>query len=285
MNRRLLTILLIAFFIAAACTFLVYRVIVSRGTAARPSATTSVVAAKTDIKLGTVLTLNDISSIQIAGAVPKGAIQDKDKNSVVGRGVISELFEGEPIIDDRLSGGKNGGLAAAIPLGMRACAVKVDEVVGVSGFATPGMRVDVLITGIPPGAPQNSTKGSESRTLLQNIDVLSAGAEYQKDKDNPDKPKQVQVVNLLVTPDQAETLSLATNQVSIRLVLRNPLDTKIAQVAGTTTANLFVDPNASPAKRKPGAARKKVAPQTFSIDVMNGSKESEEKFASPGGHQ
>ncbi|MGA2351422.1 MAG: Flp pilus assembly protein CpaB [Terracidiphilus sp.] len=287
MNRRLLTILLVAFFIAAGCTFLVYRAIVGRANAGKAPTTTTLVAAKTDIQLGTVLQDSDLTTIQVAGAVPKGAIYEKDRTGVVGRGVISELFEGEPVIDDRLSGGKNGGLAAAIPVGMRACAVKVDEVVGVSGFATPGMRVDVLITGTPPNAPPNNTQGTESRTLLQNIDVLSAGTEYQKDKDAQGKAKQVQVVNLLVTPEQAETLSLATNQVVIRLVLRNPMDTKIAPVVGTSTANLFADPNAPPPPpvKPQHTAPKKVEPQSFSMDVINGSKSSEEKFASPGGHQ
>jgi pilus assembly protein CpaB len=168
---------------------------------------------------------------------------------------------------------------------MRACAVRVDDVVGVSGFVTPDMRVDVLISGTPPGTT-DLTAGTLSRTLLQNIQVLSAGAEYQKDADG--KAKQVQVVNLLVTPEQAETLSLATSQAKIQLVLRNPLDTKISTVAGTATVNLFADPNAPPVKpkeQKVAAKPRKAAPEGFSIEVMNGTKSSQEKFASPGGHQ
>ena len=108
---------------------------------------------------------------------------------------------------------------------MRACAVKVDDVVGVAGFVTPGMRVDVIISGIPPGAQPSRSKAFSPRTILQNIQVLSAGTDIQKDAEGKAKP--VQVVNLLVTPEQAETLSLASNQqVKIQLVLRNPLDTK-----------------------------------------------------------
>jgi pilus assembly protein CpaB len=96
----------------------------------------------------------------------------------------------------------------------------------------------------------------------------------------------VQVVNLLVTPDQAEILSLATNQVKIQLILRNPLDTKTNPVAGTATRNLFVDPNAAPVKTQQHVAVKKAAaPQAFSIEVISGGKQSEEKFATPGGHQ
>lgn len=284
MNRRLLTILLVAFFIAAVCTFFVYHLVQTRATV-QPVATTSVVAAKVNIKLGEVLKSEDLTTIQIAGIPPTGVILEKDKAIAIGRGVVSDLYAGEPIMDSRLAAvGSGGGLAAAIPPGMRACAVRVDEVVGVSGFATPGMRVDVLISGNPPGV-QNSDQGVVSRTLLQNIEVLSAGSEIQRDPEGKAKP--VQVVNLLVTPEQAETLSLATNQVTIRLVLRNPLDTKIAPVPGTATANLFVDPNATPVKPavKRAAAPKATAPPPFSIEVINGSKQSEEKFASPGGHQ
>ncbi|MGA3373201.1 MAG: Flp pilus assembly protein CpaB [Terracidiphilus sp.] len=284
MNRRLLTILLIAFVIAAVCTVLVYRLVQSK-VSVRPPATTSVVAAKVDIKLGTVLKAEDLTSIEIAGTPPAGVILEKDKANAIDRGVISDLYAGEPIIENRLAAkGMGGGLAAAIPQGMRACAVRVDEVVGVSGFATPGMHVDVLIAGTPPGTP-NPQQGTVSRTLLQNIEVLSAGTEIGRDPEG--KPKPVQVVNLLVTPEQAETLSLATNQVTIRLVLRNPLDTKTEPVPGTATANLFADPNAAPVKApvKRASAPKPAAPPQFSIEVINGKTSSEEKFATPGGRQ
>src|ERR1017187_6588118 len=252
MNRRLLAILLAAFLIASVCTFLVYQMVNSRMAAVRPSVATGIVAAKTDIKLGTVLSANDLTTVQIAGGLPSGAILVKDMSRAIGRGVLSDLYEGEPIIENRLAAiGSGGGLAATIPQGMRACAVRVDEVVNVSGFVTPGMRVDVLISGTPPGQ-QNATRGTESRTLLQNIQVLSAGTDYQKDAEG--KAKAVQVVNLLVTPEQAEILSLASNQVKIQLVLRNPLDTKVAAVPGTATSNLFSGP-VSKSSKSPLAKR------------------------------
>lgn len=284
MNRRLLTILLVAFVIASICSLLVIRLVRNQTAAARPPATSLVVAAKTDIKLGTILNADNLSTVEMVGAAPKDAIPAKDKGGLVGRGVISDIYAGEPIMQSRLAAvGSGGGLAATIPQGMRACAVKVDEVVNVSGFVTPGMRVDVLISGTPPGA-QNSTQGTVARTLLQNIQVLSAGTDIQKDAEG--KPKQVQVVNLLVTPEQAETLSLASNQVKIQLVLRNPLDTKIATVPGTATNNLFTGQNSAPASHSSTRpARISSAPRAFTIEVINGSKTSQEKFASPGGHQ
>jgi pilus assembly protein CpaB len=157
---------------------------------------------------------------------------------------------------------------------MRACAVKVDQIIGVAGFVTPGMRVDVLVSGVPPNAP--TTVGTVTKTVLQNIQVLSAGTDIAKDAEG--KPQQVQVVNLLVTPDQAQTLSLASNQLKIQLVLRNPTDTKIAQISDTAMGNMFLDTSAP---RRTGVRARRVPPKVFTIQVINGTKMSEEKFSSP----
>lgn len=278
MNRRLLTILLVAFVIASVCTFLVYRILGHMVVASKPIPTTRVVAAATDIKLGTVLTPSDLTTTQIAGATPKGAILKVDE--VVGRGVISNIYQGEPILESRLApAGSGGGLAATIPDGMRACAVKVDEVVGVAGFVTPGMRVDVLASGNPPGENQ-STQGTVTKTILQNIQVLSAGTDIQKDAEG--KPQQVQVVNLLVTPEQAQTLSLASNQLKIQLVLRNPLDTKVAPVPSTAMGSLFSNGAPAPQARRVVERRpSKPAVPVYSIQVINGSSSTEQKFSSP----
>lgn len=286
MNRRLVTILLAAFVVAALCSVLVYRLVGMRIAAAKPQPSTRVVAAATDIKIGTVLSAPDLTTVQIMGTVPKSAILDA-KNAI-GRGVTSPLYAGEPILDDRLAPlGSGGGLAATIKDGMRAIAVRVDQVVGVAGFVLPGMRVDVLISGVPPvnqsGGGGNNT---QVRTVLQNIEVLSAGTDIQKDAEG--KPQQVNVVNLLVTPEQAQVLALASNETRIQLVLRNPLDTKVAPVQGTAMTNLFLDQNA-PATSKPkltGAVRPvKKAPEMYTVTVINGSTKTEDKFAAPGGKQ
>jgi pilus assembly protein CpaB len=171
MNRRLLTILLVAFVIASVCTFLVYRILGHMVVASKPVPTTRVVAAATDIKLGTVLTSSDLTTIEIAGSMPKGALLKPEQ--ALNRGVIADIYQGEPILESRLApAGSGGGLAATIPQGMRAAAVRVDEVVGVAGFVTPGMRVDVLVSGTPPGA--TAAQSTVTRTVLQNIAVLSA---------------------------------------------------------------------------------------------------------------
>lgn len=273
MNRRLLSILLISLLIAGACAFVVYRMVSNRVVAAKPIVTTQIVAAATDIKLGTVLSQANLTTMEVKGPAPKGAIMKA--SDAIGRGVIADLYQGEPILDSRLAPvGSGGGLAPTIPLGMRACAVKVDQVVGVAGFATPGMKVDVLVTGTPPGASPNEQQ--VTKTVLQNIQVLSAGADIQKDTEG--KPQQVQVVNLLVTPDQAETLSLASN-LKIQLVLRNPLDNKVAQVPTAAIGQMFADPNA-PQQHNVVRARR-AAPKLFTIQVINGNKVGEEKFSSP----
>ena len=190
------------------------------------------------------------------------------------------MSQGEPILESRLApAGSGGGLAAIIRKGMRACAVKVDEVVGVAGFVTPGMRVDVLMSGDPPGA---SGGGTQVRTILQNIEVLSAGTDIQKDEGG--KPQQVRVVNLLVNPEQAEVLSLASsgNGNRIQLVLRNPLDTELAQVVGTGMTQMF-NAGSSPAEKLHIAPTVKQAPKpaVYAVEVYNGSQKSEQKFVVP----
>jgi pilus assembly protein CpaB len=273
MNRRLLNILLIAFVIAAGCSYIVFRLVGNRLSGTRQT-TTHVIAAATDIKLGTVLRDADLTTIEITGTLPKGAILKKE--NAIGRGVISNLYLGEPILENRLAApGSGGGLAATIPQGMRATAVRVNEVVGVAGFVTPGMRVDVLITGNPPGGA--TTQGSLVRTLLQNIEVLSAGTDIQRDAEG--KPLQVQVVNLLVTPTQAEILSLASNETHIQLVLRNPLDNTLNKPPGTATAQLFNE-SSPPKPVVAGHIVAKPAPsRVYMVEVFNGSKKSETKFA------
>jgi len=278
MNRRLITILLIALVVAGVCTWLVVRLVGVRLATSKPVETTRVVAAAKDIPLGAVLTSADLTTLSIAGTPPKGAILKPE--DAIGRGVITQISQGEPVLESHLAGlGSGGGLAPTIPPGMRACAVRVDEVVGVSGFVTPGMRVDVLVSGNPPG--ENASQGEVTKTILQNIQVLSAGTDIQRDNDG--KARQVQVVNLLVTPEQAEMLSLASNSLKIQLVLRNPLDTQIAKVPATAMGTLFGGQAPAPAAHPQPRRAPKPAADTYSIQVINGSKSTEEKFSSPEG--
>jgi len=240
MNRRFVLILICALIGGASASYLVYRLF---GGSSGPAqvAMAPVVVATRDLPIGTLIGPTDARMGPWAGTLPKGALIKLD--SALNRGAIADIFEGEPILADRLAAtGSGGGLAAIIPLGLRASAVRVDEVVGLAGFVTPGMRVDVLMSGIPPGG--SPADGSRVITLLQDIKVLSAGESLQKDSEG--KPHPVQVVNLLVTPEQAERLTLASSQTRIQLVLRNPLDLQMANPPGTKMSTLFGTPPQAP---------------------------------------
>jgi pilus assembly protein CpaB len=287
MNRRLSTILLLAFLVAAGASYLVYKVAGNQMRAAVPQTRTiRILVAAQDLQIGALIHDSDLTNGEWVGPLPKGALVTKDM--VVGRGVIAQIYQGEPILDNRLAAvGSGGGLAATIRPGMRACAVRVDDVVGVAGFVLPGMHVDVLVSGSGPGV--NASEGPKVKTLLQNIEVLSAGNDIQKD--NEGKPVQVQVVNLLVTPEQAEVLSLASNQTKIQLVLRNPLDTDTAKTPGIAMAGLFSDGAPKPKSvvvkkpsviaQPPAQVEKPPEPRIYLIQVLNGSKHTEEKFSDP----
>lgn len=280
MNRKVI-IVVCAVVVGLIGTMIVFSLFSKAVASARPAGINRVVAATSNVKLGTILKASDLAIIDI-GQVPNGAILEKDEKSIVGRGVIADLYAGEPILESRLAAvGSGGGLAAAIPPGMRACAVKVDDVVGVSGFVTPGMHVDVIASGTAPGNA-GVVNGTEVRTLLQDLKVLSAGTDYQKDAEG--KARQTQVVNLLVTPEQAQTLSLASNQMRIQLVLRNPLDTTTDTVKGSAVANLFAQGGVPPRKiLAPKAAKPRA--ESYTVEVMNGTKGSVQTFPVNEGRQ
>lgn len=282
MSQRVFTILLIALVISAAASYAVYRLVQTRIGAAAGPASAEILVAVRGLEIGTLIKDTDVKAGQWVGPLPTGAILKKE--DAVGRGVVAAIYEGEPLLDNRLAAvGAGAGLAATIPPGMRAVAVRVNDVVGVAGFVVSGMRVDVLISGNPPGS---AASGPKVKTLLQNIEVLSAGQNFQKDAEG--KPVQVPVVNLLVTPDQAEILSLASNETRIQLILRNPLDTQATNTPGTAMATLFGEgkpaaPQASRARVKPAPPAvvppPTAPPSPFLIEVLNGPKRTEVKFA------
>jgi pilus assembly protein CpaB len=291
MNKRFVGVLTFAFIVAAGASLVLYRVLINRpqSTKAGPALAQVALATK-DLEVGTLLKEDDVKVAEWPGAIPMGATtQVKD---IIGRGVITAIFAKEPIIESRLAPkGAGGGMAAMIPPGMRAVAVRVNEVVGVAGFVVPGMHVDVLISGNSPGGSGNL--GTLTQTLLQNIEVLSAGQDFKKDTEG--KPVMVQVVNMLVTPTQAEQLSLAASQTSIQLVLRNPLDHEIAKTPGTALQHLFhggsMQPLPDPSSR-PRTVSQRVAPVPvrvaappappkevpFVMEIISGPNKREQKF-------
>ena len=288
MNKRFLGVLTFAFLVAAGASLVLYRVLINLPvpTTTGPALAQVAVATK-DLEVGTVLKADDVKVADWPGAIPVGATTDISK--ILGRGVITAIFAKEPIISSRLApAGAGGGMAAMIPQGMRAVAVRVNEVVGVAGFVVPGMHVDVLISGNSPGG--NTSLGTLTQTLLQNIEVLSAGQDFKKDAEG--KPIMVQVVNMLVTPTQAEQLSLAASQTSIQLVLRNPLDHDIAKTPGTALQRLFsngkLQPLPSDIAPRPRAVPKRPVPVVaaapppkeipFVMEIISGNSKREQKF-------
>lgn len=151
---------------------------------------------------------------------------------VVDRPVTSNIQADEAVLEARIAARGSGiGLAPLIPPGMRAISVRVNDVVGVAGFVLPGMRVDVLVTGQGMNQPETVT-----RTVLQNIAVLSAGQTIQTDGKNA---ITTPVVTLLVTPGDAEALTLANVQGRIQLVLRNSSDAVLANPRGRQLNDLY----------------------------------------------
>jgi pilus assembly protein CpaB len=288
MNQRLISVLAFAFIVSAGASLLLYRLLSRHSTAQAAPASSKLILAARVLEPGTLIKDADLRVGEWTGAVPQGALQRKE--DIIGRGVISPIFSDEPLVDTRLAPkGGGAGLAALIPMGMRAVAVRVNEIADVAGFAVPGMHVDVLISGSPPGA---AALGGVTKTILQDVQVLSAGQNFQKDAEG--KPVSVPVVNLLVTPEQAEMLSLASSQTSIQLVLRNPLDTDITKTTGSAMAQLFhpgapltwdaKPPQMQPAPVRPAApmAALAPAPRPRVVEVINGNKRTETQFGAQG---
>lgn len=242
MNKRLLSVLAFALAVSAGAAFVLYQLIASKVKASAPPAprTTKVFVASRDLELGALIQEKDLKTQEYI-TPPANCIVKKE--DLVGRGVSNPIHEDAPFFEASLAPkGAGAGFASIIPKGMRAFAVHVNDVVGVAGFAVPGMHVDILVSGSPSGSTGvlgfdvGGGGGSMSRTLLQNVEVLSAGQNFQKDAEG--KPVMVQVVNLLVTPPQAEILNLAADQ-KIQMVLRNPTDHDLVETNGAVTANLF----------------------------------------------
>lgn len=233
MNKRFSVVLLIAFVVALLTALLLYKLITSQASSQPQPVTAQVLVAARDLGVGTLIRDMDVKVAPWAGTVPKGALSKKE--DLIGRGVVQTIYQDEPVLEGRLAAqGAGGGLAATIPPGMRAVALRVNEIIGVAGFVVAGQHVDVLISGTPPNG---SPGGTLSRILLQNIEVLSAGQDIRKDTEG--KPISVPVVNVLVTPEQAEVLNLASTETKIQLVLRNPLDREVVKTPGTALQSLF----------------------------------------------
>ncbi|HKB10628.1 MAG TPA: Flp pilus assembly protein CpaB [Vicinamibacterales bacterium] len=196
--------------------------------------TKPVVVAAADLDVGATLTRDDIRIIDWpANAVPAGAMSDP--KDAIGRGLILPVIQNEPLLPNKLAAtDAGGGLPPAIPPGLRAVSVRVNEVIGVAGYVLPGTRVDVVATVSPNGQTTDIT----SKVVLTNVQVLAAGTKIDRETDK-NKPMPVSVVTLLVDPEEAERLTLASTEGKIQLALRNPLDKTMPQTHGIRPAALL----------------------------------------------
>jgi pilus assembly protein CpaB len=210
-----------------------------------------VAVAKVAIPVGTKIIPEQVILVQFPKeSTPDGAFESVDK--LAGRVAITNIAPREPITEARLAPeGTAGGLSAVIPEGYRAMTVKVDDVVGISGFIMPGTLVDVVVVIDP--AEKAGMQDPISKIVLQNIKVLANGQNIDKPQDQREA-NSVKAVTLLVTPEQAEKLALASSEGKLQLVMRNSIDQGDEQTTGINKRGLLSGERALP-QQDPGALK------------------------------
>jgi pilus assembly protein CpaB len=257
MNRRTRTIVVlgIAVTTGAMASFGVYRAVAAMPAREAVVAQDYVVVAARALPVGTKLTAKDLRRV----AWPKGTTVAGSASTIealVGRGLTSGVLENEPVTESRVAPREAGaGLPPAIPPGMRAISVKVDEVVGVAGFVVPGTHVDVLVTMASRDRQQQM-----SRVVVSNVTVLTAGSRYDQEQANTAKPIRSTVVTVLVSPEDAERIALAAAEGHIMLALRNPLDTAPTLTSGAHMTSLMGAPEPAPVPVRRVVAPERPAP-------------------------
>jgi pilus assembly protein CpaB len=276
-TNRLLIGLVIALVIAFLLSSFVYKQF-QKASYVRPSDSQPLVVAAIPLKLGTRLDASNLRVIQWPANQQLSGMHSRVED-VTSRAIITPLAENEPVLESKLAPKESGaGLSAAIPEGMRAVSVAVNEVVGVAGFVIPGTMVDVLVTGRTIG--KESGQGDITRTILENIRVLAAGQKVEQDREG--KPQTVAVITLLVTPDEATKLTMAATDGKIQLALRNTIDTKKNDPPTIQAAELFT-PNGPKLKIQRTSGGKKSTgppppPPPYVIEVITGNKRENKSF-------
>jgi pilus assembly protein CpaB len=233
---------------------------------AKPIATMQVVVASEAMPLSTRLRDDQLKLVPwpTSDPLPGSFTRIED---CVGRALVTAVVPNEAIMQQKLAAREAGaGLPAVIPEGMRALSVRVDDVVGVAGFVVPETMVDVLATGDTATGNGGNTV---TRTILEDVRVLAAGQQITQDKEG--KPQTVSVVTLLVNPDQADRLTLASNEGRLRLALRNTIDTKQTNPPPVSRATVFFGEPA-PKPRIARVAPPPPKPEPYTVEVIKGDK-------------
>jgi pilus assembly protein CpaB len=231
-----------------------------------------IVVAAVDVDLGSRLNPQMLTTADWpSGSMPEGTFTDL--KALNDRTVKVSIARGEPLMERKLAPvGTRGGLSAVIAEGKRAMTVRVNDVVGVAGFALPGTYVDVMVNAVQDTGGTAAEGKQISKTVLEKVLVLAVAQEASRDET---KPKVVSAVTLELTPEDSEKLDLARSVGSLSLVLRNQIDKETVRTAGVTKEQLFGD--AKPVMQKiavPARAvtqakpRRAVATSSNCVDVV-----------------
>ena len=272
---RLFAVFAIAIVAGGTFAFATYRYIQDRPAAVANMQTRPVVVAAANLDLAAELRREDMRVIDWpAGSVPAGSFSNPQE--LIGRGLIQPVVQNAPILEGAMPPKEAGaGLPPVIPEGMRAVSVRVNDVIGVAGYVLPGNRVDVVATVNPTDQRPDAT----SKVILTNVQVLTAGTKIDRDTEDH-KPITVNVVTLLVDPQQSERLTLASTEGKIQLALRNPLDKTAPQTPGIRPAALLGwAPPARPAVVTRRVVVESAAPRPDpppTVEIIRGDKRAQE---------
>jgi pilus assembly protein CpaB len=276
-QNRMILGLAVAVLLAFLLSSFVYRQF-KQASSVKPVVTQHIVVAAAPLQLGTRVDANNLRLIPWPADQPVAGMFTRIEDCA-NRALITPVAANELILDSKLAAkASGGGLSATIPEGMRALSVAVNDVVAVAGFVMPGTMVDVLVTGRVSGG----TRGGEdniTRTILENVRVLAAGQKIEQDREG--KPQTVPVITLLVSPEDAAKLAMASTEGKIQLALRNTIDSKKVEPPSIFEAALFSGVIAAPAPKRTGVV-KAVAPAAppapYVIEVITGNKRENKSF-------
>ncbi len=284
-KNRMLIVMTIATLMAGIAAIGVYQAIQQLPVREVEVASVEIVVASQRLPVGTRLTTDHLRVVPwpernpVAGAV-------SDPSELVDRGVIVTIAENEPVTTMKVAGPEAGaGLPPIIPAGMRAISVRVNEVIGVAGFVLPGTRVDVLATVNNPdqGGGGQGESGPMSRTVVSNVEVLTAGTRYDQEEALEGEARQSTVVTLAVLPEDGERIALAASNGTISLTLRNPLDVEPTETDGIRLAALMSgtgpEPVVDPVRRRVVPARPVTPPPppVYMVETIRAAQRSQEE--------